>query len=176
MDDNSRISNSKSRSAINTIFKAGTIAGTLDIICALTQFYIRTGKNPAAVLKFIASGIFGKAAVTGGTEMALLGLLLHFIIAFTWTIIFFFFYPRIFHVAKNKIIAGLLYGLFIYAVMTRVVLPLSNTPEIPFNAVQAVIGIIILMFAVGLPISFIVSRFYSVNKELTPAQHAKMTT
>ncbi|MBI3122933.1 MAG: hypothetical protein HYZ10_00880 [Ignavibacteriales bacterium] len=166
----------KSYSATATITKAGLLAGTLDILCALVQFYMRTGKNPAAVLKFIASGIFGKAALAGGTEMALLGLLFHFIIAFTWTIIFFFFYPQISHVTKNKIIAGLLYGLFIYAVMTRVVLPLSNTPKIPFNAVQAAIGIILLMFAVGLPISLIVSRFYSVNKELTPAQHAKMTT
>ena len=151
--------------ATATIIKAGTIAGTLDILCALAQFYIRTGKNPVVVLKFIASGIFGKAALAGGAEMALLGLLFHFIIAFTWTVIFFQFYPQITRVAKSKFAAGLLYGLFIYAIMTRVVLPLSNTPKIPFNPVQAVIGIVILMFAVGLPISFIVSRFYSVHKE-----------
>ena len=105
-------------SATTTITKAGLLAGTLDILCASVQFYIRTGKNPAAVLKFIASGIFGKAAITGGTEMALLGLLFHFIIAFTWTIIFFFFYPQISHIAKSKMIAGLLYGLFIYTIMT----------------------------------------------------------
>lgn len=151
--------------ATATIFKAGLLAGTLDILCALAQFSIRTGKNPVAVLKFIASGVFGKAALAGGTEMALLGLLFHFIIAFTWTVIFFKLYPQITRVAKNKFAAGLLYGLFIYAIMTRVVLPLSNTPKIPFNAVQAAIGIVILMFAVGLPISFMVSRFYSVYKE-----------
>jgi len=67
--------------------------------------------------------------------------------------------------AKNKIAGGLAYGFVICLVMTRLVLPLSNTPKIPFNAVQAVIGIVILIFAVGLPISFIVSRFYSVDKE-----------
>ena len=155
----------KSYNATATITKAGLLAGSLDILCAFAQFYVRTGKNPSAVLKFIASGVFGKAALAGGTEMALLGLLFHFIIAFTWTIIFFFFYPQISHVAKSKIIAGLLYGLFIYTIMTRLVLPLSNTPKIPFNAVQAVIGIVILMLAVGLPISFVVSRFYAVNKE-----------
>ena len=153
----------KSYSAMVTITKAGLLAGTLDILCALVQFYIRAGKNPAAVLKFIASGVFGKAALAGGSEMALLGLLFHFIIAFTWTIIFFYFYPQISRVAKNKIIAGLLYGLFIYIIMTRVVLPLSNTPKIPFNAGQAVIGIVILMFAVGLPISFQISKHYSTK-------------
>jgi len=153
----------KSDSAMVTITKAGLLAGTLDILCALVQFYIRAGKNPAAVLKFIASGVFGKAALAGGTEMALLGLLFHFIIAFTWTIIFFYFYPQISRVAKNKIIAGLLYGLFIYIIMTRVVLPLSNTPKIPFNAGQAVIGIVVLMSAVGLPISFQISKHYSTK-------------
>jgi len=153
----------KSYSATATITKAGLLAGTLDILCAFAQFYIRTGKNPPAVLKFIASGVFGKAALAGGTEMALLGLLFHFIIAFTWTIIFFYFYPQISHVSKSKIIAGLLYGVFIYMVMTRIVLPLSNTPTIPFNAWQAVIGIVILMFAVGLPISFQISKHYSTK-------------
>ncbi len=149
--------------ATATIIKAGLIAGTLDILCALVQFYLRTGKNPDAVLKFIASGVFGKAALAGGTEMALLGLLFHFIIAFTWTVIFFKLYPQITRVAKNKFVTGLLYGLFIYAIMTRVVLPLSNTPKIPFNVVQAVIGIVILMFAVGLPISFLISKHYSTK-------------
>lgn len=151
--------------AAATIIKAGLLAGTLDIICALVQFYIRTGKNPAAVLNFIASGVYGKDALVGGMPMALIGLVFHFIIAFGWTLIFFVFYPKIPLLAKNKIVSGFVYGFFIWLVMTRVVLPLSNTPKIPFNAAQAVIGIVILMFAVGLPISFIVSRFYSVNKK-----------
>lgn len=165
METNNTIISLKSGTALNTIIKACLIAGTLDILCAFAQFYIRTGKSPVVVLKFIASGVFGKAALAGGTEMALLGLLFHFVIAFTWTVIFFQSYPQIPLLAKNKIAGGIAYGFVIWLVMTRVVLPLSNTPKIPFNAVQAIIGIVILMFAVGLPISFIVSRFYSVDKE-----------
>lgn len=119
--------------AIGTILKTGLLAGTLDILCALIQFYIKTGKDPAIVLGFIASGVFGKTALTGGTLMAFAGLFFHFVIAFIWTIFFFLLYPKISFLSKNKFLSGFGYGFFIWIVMTRIVVPLSNTPKIPFN-------------------------------------------
>ena len=68
------------RTLASEALKAGLIAGLLDISAAFIQYYSRTGRNPLAVLKFIASGVFGKAALTGGTEMILLGLVFHYII------------------------------------------------------------------------------------------------
>ncbi len=155
---------SKTSSLIATIIKTGLLAGTLDIFCALIQFYIRNGKNPAVVLKFIASGVFGSTALTGGIEMILAGLFFHFVIAFIWTIFFFLLYPKVSFLSKNKFISGFAYGLFIWIVMTRIVLPLSSTPEIPFNILQAIIGILILMFAVGLPISIMANKYYLVRR------------
>ena len=73
---------------LKLIIKAGLIAGSLDIIAAFLNFYFKTGKNPTIVLKYTASAIFGKDAVTGGNGMALTGLLLHYIIAFIFTIFF----------------------------------------------------------------------------------------
>ena len=157
-------SNQHSNAAVQTIIKAGLLAGTLDITTAFIHYHIKTGKGPFGVLNFVASGFFGKAAFEGGTPMALWGLLFHFIIAFAWTIIFFFLYPSIHLVSKNKIVNGLLYGIVIWAVMNLAVLPLSNVPPFQFDITKAIIAMLILMLAVGLPVSIIISRYYEKNK------------
>ena len=150
----------KSITIVETIIKAGLLTGCLDIAAALLQFYLRTGKSPVVVLNFIASGVFGKTAFTGEMGMTFWGLLFHFIIAFVWTMIFFLLYPKIALLSKNKIINGILFGFIIWSVMTRIILPISNTPKIPFDLIQAVIGILILMLAVGMPNSFLISKYY----------------
>jgi hypothetical protein len=43
-----------------TVFLSGLLVGTLDITAALVQFYIKTGKDPLIVPKYIASAVFGK--------------------------------------------------------------------------------------------------------------------
>ncbi len=145
----------------SAIMKAGLIAGTLDITCALLQFYIRTGKNPVLVLKFVASGVFGKAtAYSGDAMMPLWGLIFHYAIAFIWTIIFFIACSKIRLLLKNWIASAVLYGIFVWAIMAFIVVPLSNTPKIPFNPVQATIGALILVAAIGLPVSCIANTYY----------------
>ncbi len=52
---------------ISTIIKAGLIVGTLDILSAFIYYFIKTGdKNVFVVLRAVASGLFGKAAFSGG--------------------------------------------------------------------------------------------------------------
>lgn len=68
---------------ISKIIKAGLIVGTLDILSAFIYYFIKTGqKNVFNVLKYIASGIFGKETSSGGSSMIIAGLVLHYIIAF----------------------------------------------------------------------------------------------
>ena len=92
----------KSKAAIVIVVKAGLLAGTLDITCALVQYYLQTGKNPEAVLKFIASGVFGPSALKGDFPFAVYGLLFHYLIAFIWTIFFFLIYPKIPLLSRNR--------------------------------------------------------------------------
>ena len=79
---------------LKTILLSGLLVGTLDILAACTDFYIARGKNPVAVLNYVASGIIGKTAFSGGSGVALLGLLCHFIIAFSFTGFFFWLYSK----------------------------------------------------------------------------------
>lgn len=68
----------KKANLTTNILIAGLIAGTLDILAAI---YLLAGGNAAGVLKYIAAGAFGQAALAGGTEMIVFGLLFHYIIA-----------------------------------------------------------------------------------------------
>ena len=65
---------------LKAILKTGLIAGTLDILAAIV---ILAKMNAVGVLQYVASGVFGKEAFSGGTTMAIAGLIFHYIIAFS---------------------------------------------------------------------------------------------
>jgi hypothetical protein len=146
-------------SPVKIVILAGLIAGTMDILAAFTQTYLTSGRGPETVLKFVASGVFGKEAFVQGWMMPAAGLFFHFVIATSWALLFFFIYPRIKPVLKNKYLLGVLYGIFVWLIMNRVVLPLSNTPPIPFNLGKAAISMSIIIACIGLPISIVTHRY-----------------
>ncbi len=140
--------------------QAALLAGTLDILAAMLTYLIQTGKNPVAVLKFVASGVFGNEAFSGGTGMAGWGLVFHYTIAFGFAALFVLVYPRWALLRKAPVVAGLGYGVFAWLVMNLLVVPLSQAPKQPFTPGGVLLGIFILMGCIGLPISLVVSRFY----------------
>jgi hypothetical protein len=147
--------------AVSTIFRAAVLAGTLDGLAAALKYIADTGKDPMNVFRFIASGIFGAKAFEGGTAMGLWGIFFHYLIATGWTVLFFVLYPRIQLLSRNKYIAGLSYGIFVWLMMNLVVLPLSKVPPLIMNSESIIIGMVVLMTCIGLPISIIVNRHYT---------------
>jgi hypothetical protein len=152
--------NQTNRSFLKAILLAWLIVGTLDITAAIIQTLIKGG-NIIKMFQYIASGVFGKASFSGGLPFAFYGLVFHYCIAFGWTALFFLIYPKMRLLSKNKIITGLGYGFFVWLVMNGVVLPLSNVPQSPIRIFPAVL---ILMAAIGLPLSFMVNKFYSSDQ------------
>jgi len=144
---------------LTTIIAAWLVAGTLDLTAAVTQT-ILMGRDPLKMLQYISSGIFGKDAFTGGITYSLLGIILHYFIAFVWTVLFFLVYPKMEWLSKNWVVTGILYGSFVWLIMNRIVVPLSRIPEGPFNLKNALIGLVIIIVAVGLPLSFMAYRYY----------------
>lgn len=140
---------------------AWLLAGTLDIIAAISYYALSTGRNPVVVLLYIASGVFGREAFSGGTLMAILGGVFHYTIALGWSMLFLVAYPRMKFLAKSKLMTGIGYGLFIWLVMNLVVLPLSKVAQPSFDPVRVATGIIILMVCVGAPISLVIGRYYA---------------
>lgn len=150
---------SRKNSPLRTILFAGLTAGVLDILAAFISAYFVNDVTPDRVLRFVASGIFGREALSGGVGMALWGLLFHFIIATIFAAFFYLVYPLLNINAKNVVFAGLIYGIFVWLVMNQIVVKLSNTPAQPFKLAGALRGTIILMLFVGLPIALIVHKY-----------------
>jgi hypothetical protein len=146
---------------ISSIGKAALLAGTLDILAAFVFVFIKTGKpHIFDILKFIASGVFGKAASTGGVAVILAGLLFHFFIATLFTVFFFWIFPKIKISSKNRLVTGIIYGVFVWSIMNLIVVPLSNVAPRPFSLTNALINIGILMICIGIPLSFLAGSYY----------------
>ncbi len=144
-----------------TIILAWLLVGTLDITSATIHYMIRGGTNPVNILVYISSAIYGpQAAEIGPPSMAILGLALHYLIALIWTLVFFFLYPRIPAMAKNRLVTGIAYGFLMQIIMSQVVVKLSNTAKGPFNLQSFLINAVILCIAIGIPLSFIAFRNY----------------
>ncbi len=138
------------------ILATGLLAGTIDLIAAV----LNSGAPLTKVLAFIASGAFGEAAFSGDASMLAWGLFFHFFIAFFWTVLFFWLYPKTGLAGKHLIITGLVYGIIIWLGMNLLVLPLAHAPKRPFHWASAARGAGILMVAVGLPVALIIGRYY----------------
>ncbi|MEO6729897.1 MAG: hypothetical protein ABIN01_01680 [Ferruginibacter sp.] len=148
------------------IIQAGFLVGTLDILAAFIYFFVKSGdKNVSKILKYIASGLFGKEAFSGGSMMIAAGLLLHYIIAFAFTIFFFLVFPKASIFSKNKILTGIVYGIFIWMVMNLVVVPSSKIPNRPIEFSNAILSLVILVVCIGIPLSFMATRFYRNKHE-----------
>ncbi|HEV8598181.1 MAG TPA: hypothetical protein VGQ69_02365 [Gemmatimonadales bacterium] len=140
------------------ILIAGLVAGALDITAACVVSWLRAGVSPVRVFQSVASGLLGVASYDGGTGTAALGLALHFVIATTWAAVFYYASRTLRFLVEQPVPTGLLYGVIVYLFMNFVVLPLSAFPMRPVTLSGRVIGLLVIMFCIGLPIALIVSR------------------
>ena len=140
------------------ILLGGAIAGALDITYAIA-FSAWRGVPPVRLLQSVASGLLGAPAFEGGTQTALLGLALHFVIALLWAGLFYLASRALPALTRHPVVAGLFYGFLIYAAMNLLVLPLSAFPrKVSFPLVVLVTGLLVHMFCIGLPIALAIRR------------------
>ncbi len=151
----------KHKSLLKTIMWAWLLAGTLDITAASLYYPLIYKFRLILLYQNIASGVFGERAFAGGIPMAAIGLTFHYLIALTWTILFFLIFPRIRMLSKNSFATGMIYGALVWFAMNLIVLPLSGVQRSPFDIGRAIIAALFLMFCIGLPISLIIGKYYS---------------
>jgi hypothetical protein len=145
------------RPALRTIVITGLIVGAMDITSAIIITILR-GSTTTRLLQFVASGLIGQKAFQGGAATAALGLGLHFVIAFALVAIFYAASRYIFFLRRQAVIAGIIYGLIVYAVMNLIVLPLSAA-KLRHTLTGDLIQIAIHMFVIGLPTALLIRRF-----------------
>ncbi len=143
----------------------GTLTvGVLDILDAFIFFGIRSGAQPIRILQSIAAGVLGReASVAGGIPTALLGLGLHFLIAFGVVTAYYLVSRRAPALARKPFAYGPLYGILVFFIMNLIVVPLSAIdkpiwpPTLP--AMGGLInGLLIHGLGVGLPSAWFASR------------------
>jgi hypothetical protein len=155
--------------AFNAILYGGLAVGVLDGMAAviLTLYFKR---SPKGMFQGIAKGLIGDASFNGGWATVLLGVALHFLIAFIWAAIYYgasLILPAIIRRALMwALICGPIYGVLVYFAMQIIVLPLSAIRKDPFSfgtPGQLMRGIIVHILCVGLPIALMAWRAAKSN-------------
>lgn len=139
-----------------SVIIAWLIAGTAD---ALAAIFILAKGHAAAVFKYVASGAYGKEAFSGGDAMVIRGVCFHYFIALSFTVFYFLIYPYISLFRKSLVTSAVIYGLFTWAVMSLVVVPMTLIQAKPFNPASALLNAVILMFTIGLPVNLMRRRY-----------------
>jgi hypothetical protein len=146
------------------ILLGGLTVGTLDLIDAFVFFGIRSGSQPINILHSIAAGFLGRdAARDGGVPTAIVGLVSHYLVAFSIVTVYVLLSRAMPLLRKQWMVCGLVFGVIAYFVMTWFVVPMSNagnhhiTFALPVRPVM-INGILIHMFGVGLPAAFFASQ------------------
>ena len=144
---------------VRAIVAGGLAAAVLDAADAVVAYKLAYGMSPLVTYQFVASGLLGKAAYTGGASTALLGLGVHFLVAFTAATVFVLASERLPGLRRGSVGWGLAFGVAVFAVMSFVVIPLSrigpSVPPLPL----VVNGIVAHALLVGLPIALTARRF-----------------
>lgn len=141
-----------------------TIAvGVLDGSFAIVLYVVMGSSSVARLFQGIASALIGPVAYSGGVKTFALGVVLHFLVALAWSVIFLLalratrIIPRMLAWRFGALDVAVWYGPLVYVVMSLALIPLftHRVPPITTNWIIVLIGHIPF---VGLPITLIVGR------------------
>jgi len=154
---------------IKRVLLTAALAGTLDILSAYANGFIHTHHLSRKMFNFIAGGALGlQSALSGGAGVVLLGVFFHYFIAFSFTLFFFLVFRKFRLSSVNPYVMALLYGLFVWAVMNLIVLPLSLLPSSPFSFQKAIVDVLILSVMIGLPVTLSANRYFAKISVYSP--------
>jgi hypothetical protein len=154
-----------SRDTVFRLVRAGLLTGVIDGIFSSVLVVVFYHSTVTRLWQGVASVPLGKDALAGGTATALIGVLIHFVVAFTWSAVFLFFVMRMQWVRRllasryGVVKVASLYGPFIWIVMSLVVIPVlvPRPPIINFRWLIQLIGHIPF---VGMPIVASITKDY----------------
>jgi len=82
------------KGALKTALITACIVAVVDGLAAIVVTWTLHGRSPLLVFRYIASGLLGTAAFSGGLSPAVIGVICHFFISLVWTTIFLFRPPQ----------------------------------------------------------------------------------
>ena len=141
------------RTAARAILYGALAVGVLDGLFAATLGALKS-VGPVRIFQSVASGLLGRDSYQGGLPTALLGLILHFFIAFCVAAVYYGASRQLTPLARRPFVYGPFYGVAVYFFMQNVVIPLSAIVPRPPTVQGILTGAIGHVFFVGLPAAF----------------------
>lgn len=146
------------RDRLSRLARAGLLTGITDGLFSSVLVVFFYGSTVTRLWQGVASTLLGQEAFDGGTRTALIGILMHFGVAFGWSAVFLFLVLRSARVRRvlqspyGAFKAAAWYGPLVWLVMSLVVIPLlvHRPPAINFRWLVQLIGHFPF---VGLPIT-----------------------
>jgi hypothetical protein len=136
---------------------ATLVCGTLDILFAVILALLR-GKEPAAMLRFVASGPFPQATDWGATG-SVLGLAVHYALMAIMATILVLIVRRRPELLATPWRTGIAYGLVTYVAMNLIVVQLRFHPAFPPKTLSIVTQLFAHLVLVGIPMTLIARRY-----------------
>ena len=124
---------------LSRLVRAGLLTGITDGLFSSILAVFFYGSTVARLWQGVASTLLGKEAIDGGTGPALIGVLMHFGVAFGWSAVFLFLVLRSAWIRRvlasrfGVVKVAAVYGPFIWLVMSLVVIPLLLHRPPTFN-------------------------------------------
>lgn len=121
--------------------RAGLLTGLIDGLFSTVLVTFFYGSTATRLWQGVASTLLGRGAFDGGTRTALIGLLMHFGVAFGWSAVFLFailragWVRRLLDSPHGVIKVAALYGPFVWLAMSLAIIPLlvHNAPAISYR-------------------------------------------
>lgn len=121
------------------ILRAGLATGASDFVWACVLSVLVYGSTFVRLWQGVASVPLGTTALEGGTPMVLAGIVLHFLVAFSWSALFVAMLTvspvlrgALEQPASTLAVAGL-FGPFIWVTMSMIIVPAFTHRVIPIN-------------------------------------------
>jgi hypothetical protein len=118
------------RNPLPRLVRAGLLTGLVDGLFSSLLSVLFYDSTVTRMFQGVASTVLGKAALDGGTSTAMVGVLMHFGVAFGWSAVFLVLVARLSLVRRvlaspyGVIKIAALYGPAVWLVMSLVVIPL----------------------------------------------------
>jgi len=165
------------RPSLAAVLLAALVVAVADLLDAIIVWVVIFQQSTVQrILQAVASGLIGReSSFSGGSATAALGLVLHFVVALGWTLVFWVLLQRWARLrawtttTRGAVLVGLVYGAVVWLLMDGVVLPLSRARATPVTAAWFWIQLATHPFVVGLPIAVIFGRAGRSSRDAAPA-------
>ena len=148
-----RVSAAQSPTVKNNILLAilvgALVGGTVNIVVVCVQ----AGWD---IPLYIAAGLIGKRAITGGAPAWVLGMALHYFISCTWATVYYLASRKLPFLTEYPLICGINFGVWVELFMKLVVIPHSGLHATEPIGISDLVGKVLLF---GLPVVYSVSHF-----------------